>query len=137
MWWLSCMWRFKHEDCHNLLSCDFFFASSGCWFKSFVYAAQCHVVNTDSNCCKRHRQSCDFEDQLNEVQMDRFLNWRTSNHSLWVSRWQITAEVMERNPSGRSEEEGGDEDFWALRSSEPECGDLWVHFRLTQKWKFA
>lgn len=25
MWSLSCMWRFKHDDCHSLQSCDFFF----------------------------------------------------------------------------------------------------------------
>lgn len=36
---------------------------------------------------------------------------------------------MERNPSGSSEEDEDDETLWAVCSSEPECGDLWVHFK--------
>jgi len=32
-----------------------------------------------------------FEDQLNEVQVDRFLSWWMSSRSLRVNRWQITA----------------------------------------------
>ncbi len=114
----------------------FLFFFPGCWFKSFACAApQCHVVNTDSNAV-RDRQSCDFEDQLNEVQMDRFLNWR--EQSLLLSQQMTNYSVSDgEDPSGSSEEDEDDEFMCVHQNLNVVICEFVLKDSFNQKWKFA
>lgn len=63
------------------------------WFLSVACDAQCHVVNTDSSCWERHRQSCDFKEisvewgpsgQISQLKdkLSQLVSQQMTNHSV-------------------------------------------------------